>query len=204
MEPLLELELWRRLVILIPLAIVLVIAAYTDARERKVYNKLTYPAVGVGILAHGIAFGLSGFLDALLAAGATLVGGFLLFLVLPRGWLSAGDIKLMVVVAAFLGLLGLGEMLFYSVLAGGVLGLGMAAVNGYLWEMLARMGRYLRGLFRAVAYRSEMVKEELERDPRSRVPFAVAMLAGTILAYTDAAYQWPGLLALYLNALSPA
>jgi prepilin peptidase CpaA len=204
MESLLELTLWRQLLVLIPMGIALCIAAYTDWRERKVFNWLSYSAILVGLAIHPIAYWSISPLGGVIAAVVTFVVGLVMFAFLPGGWFSGGDIKLLVAVAAFLGFEGLGEVLFYSVFCGAILGLVMALFNGYLWEMLKRMFRYLRSLVRAAAYQSTQVRESLERDDRSRVPFAIAILAGAILAYTDARYGWPGVLDWYIEGLSPS
>ncbi len=190
MEELAQLEPVRQAVVLVPLAVVLLVSAYTDYRERKVFNKITYPAFFVGLACHGIALGLDGLLSGLGAAALTLVIGLAL---LATRVIGAGDIKLLIVVGAFLGFLGLAQVTFYSVLAGAVGGLVVAAINGYLWDMLKRLGRFLRGIYRTIAYQSSVMTEKMERDERSWIPFAIAILFGGIFAWTDAVYRWPGL-----------
>jgi prepilin peptidase CpaA len=197
MDELVKLEPVRQALVLLPLALVLITCAWTDFRDRKVYNKVTYPAFFVGLAAHTIAFGLGGFVDAFAAALIAFAIG--LFLLATR-MVGGGDIKLLIVVGAFLGKAGLAEVTFYSVLAGGVGGLVSAAINGYLWQMLQRMGRWLRGIFRAVAYRSEQMAEKLERDDRSWIPFAIAILVGGIVTWTDATYGWPELWGIFASA----
>jgi prepilin peptidase CpaA len=199
MDELVKLEPVRQAVVLLPLAVVLITCAWTDYKERKVYNKVTYPAFFIGLATHMIAFGLGGFVDAFLAALIAFAIG--LFLLATR-LVGGGDIKLLIVVGAFLGKAGLAEVTFYSVLAGGVGGLIAATFNGYLWEMLKRLGRWFRSLYRAIVYRSKHMAEELERDERSWIPFAIAILAGGILTWTDAAYDWPGLWEIFVRAWS--
>ena len=92
------------------------------------------------------------------------------------------------VVGAFLGPQGLGEVTFYSVLVGGAGGLVMAAFNGYLVDMLKRLGRFLRGIYRFIIYRTMAVTEKMERDERSWIPFAIAILFGGLFTWTDAIY----------------
>lgn len=197
MDELVQLEPARQAVVLLPLAVVLITCAWTDFRDRKVYNKVTYPAFFVGLLTHTIAFGLTGVVDAFLAA--LIAFGIGLVLLITR-LVGGGDIKLLIVVGAFLGKAGLAEVTFYSVIAGGIGGLIAATLNGYLWEMLERVGRWFRGLYRAVVYRSKHMAEELERDERSWIPFAIAILAGGIVTWTDATYGWPGLWEIFVKA----
>ena len=196
MEALLELETWRTLLVVLPLAATLLVSAVWDAMERKIPNVVTYPAFGVGLLVHTVAWGWWGLAWALGAALTTFVVGLFLMI---GGLMGGGDVKLLVATGAFLGFGGLGEVLFYAVWVGFLLGLLMAAFNGYLWTMLGRMGRFLWGLVRRVAYQTDQVAEELETDERSEVPFGVAIFLGFVLAYTEASSGWPGLLNWFIH-----
>jgi len=197
MDELVQLELWRQLVVFVPLGIMLLVSAWTDFRHRKVYNKVTYPAFFVGVVAHGIAFGWAGLGWGLLAAVVMLVIGLFM---LPFGWIGGGDVKLLTAAAAFLGLKGLAQLSFYSVLVGAAGGLLIALLNGYLWDMLARMFRYIRGWLRFLVYRTKEVREPLERDERSFIPFAISVFLGGVIAWVDAVYGWPGLWDIFARA----
>jgi prepilin peptidase CpaA len=204
MKTIVQFELWVQLIIFAPLGAFLVTAAIMDAvsahndeeGKGRIPNKLSYSSVLVGLVCHTAAFGLDGLLAGLLAVVVTFVIG--IFLAAP-GWLGGGDVKLLMGVGAFMGLSGLGEILFYAVFAGSALGLVKALFTGYLKDMIVRMFRFLRGLYRMLIYKTSMVREDLETDPRSRMPFAVPILAGAILAYTEAVYGWPGLLSWFLR-----
>jgi prepilin peptidase CpaA len=198
MHEILALPVWKQALLFIPVGIVLIICAITDWRERKVYNKFTYPLAIVGFVVHTIALGLSGTLDGLLAFFAAFVIGLLM---LPFGWLGGGDTKLLMGIGATLGVHTLLVSTFYSIWIGAILGLGMAAVNGYLWEMLKRMGRYIRGWYRVFVYKQALLKEPLEKDERNKVPFAVAIMGGVICAYTEFAHNTPGFWSWYVSAL---
>ena len=197
MDELATLEPVRQAVVLLPLAIVLITSAYTDYRDRKVYNKVTYPAFFIGLICNTIALGVDGLLDGLTAAALTFVLGLLLLAIRVIG---AGDIKLLIVVGAFLGMQGLGEVTFYSVLVGAVGGMIAALFNGYLWEMLQRIGRFLRGVYRMILYRDRIMMEKMEHDDRSWIPFAIAILFGGLFTWTDAVYAWPDLWTIFANA----
>lgn len=197
MDELARLDPVRQALVLLPLAALLVVCAYTDWRERKVFNKVTYPSFFVGLAVHAIALGWGGLLDGFLAAAIAFGIGLVL---LVTGLVGGGDIKLLIVVGAFLGTGGLAEVTFYSVLAGAVGGLVAALFNGYLLEMLRRMGRWFRGLYRSAVYRTGVLYEKLERDERSWIPFAIAILVGGVLTWTDAFFDWPGLYEMFLLA----
>lgn len=189
MDELTKLEPWAQWLVLIPLAGVMLYSAWTDWKSRKVYNKVTYPAIVVGLVLHGIVQGVPGLGDGAVGLGLAFVIGLAM---MPFGWIGGGDIKLLMAVGSTLGVQALGEITFYSIWVGAVLGLVMAVANGYLWEMLRRMGRYLRGWYRVLVYKQAMLKETLEKDERNKVPYAIAILGGAILTYTDAVHKWPG------------
>lgn len=204
MEEFVQSDLWVQLVLFIPLGAYLLTAAIWDGvtslkseiRKGRIPNKLSYSSVLVGIVCHTIVGGLDGFLSGLIAVA--LVFGVGIFLA-ALGWLGGGDVKLLMGVGAFLGLQGLGEISFYAVFAGSALGIVMALFSGYLVDMIVRMFRFLRGIWRMLLYQTTMVREDLKVDPRSHIPFAVPILAGAILAYTEALNGWPGLLAWFLK-----
>ncbi|AWV91154.1 A24 family peptidase [Bradymonas sediminis] len=203
MEEFVKSDLWVQLVLFVPLGAYLLTAAIWDGvtsvksenRKGRIPNKLSYSSVLVGIACHTIVGGLDGFLSGLIAVVLVFTIGIFLA---ALGWLGGGDVKLLMGVGAFLGLQGLGEIAFYAVFAGSAMGIVMAIFNGYLKDMILRMGRFLRGLYRMVLYRTTMVREDLKVDPRSHIPFAVPILAGAILAYTEASNGWPGLLTWFL------
>lgn len=204
MEDFVKSDLWVQLVLFIPLGAYLLTAAIWDGvtslknenRKGRIPNKLSYSSVLVGIVCHTIVGGWEGFLSGLIAVAVVFgVGIFLAAL----GWLGGGDVKLLMGVGAFLGLQGLGEVGFYAVFAGSAMGLVMALFSGYLKDMILGMLRFLRGIWRMLVYQTTMVREDLETDPRSHIPFAIPILAGAIFAYTEALNGWPGLLTWFLK-----
>lgn len=198
MEPLLELAYWRHLLVVVPCAAVLMVAACIDAWSARIPNWLTYPAFPIGLVVHTIGWGWSGLGAALLASLIVFVGGVLLLL---PGWMGGGDVKLLTGLAAFVGLGAFGEIMFYAVWVGFFLGLAVALINGYFLEMWRRIGHFFVGLYRAVVYRTPQAVQTLERDERAEVPFGVAIFIGFVLTYTDARYGWPGLLERFLEAI---
>ncbi|MFW6057827.1 MAG: A24 family peptidase [Persicimonas sp.] len=204
MKTFVEFEWWIQLLFFGPLVAYLLTAAIWDGvtafksedNVGRIPNKLSYSSVLVGLVCHTAVAGLDGLLAGLLAVAVIFgVGIFMAAFNL----LGGGDVKLLMGVGAWLGLGATGELLFYAVLAGSAIGLVLALFSGYLKDMLVRMFRFMRGLFRMVLYKTDMVRENLETDARSHMPFAVPILAGAILAYTEAVYGWPGLLAWFLE-----
>ncbi len=199
MEALLKTPTYNQFFVLVPLAIVLLIATFTDLKEKKVYNKLTYPAVGVGILCHTLALGIDGLVSALIGGVALFGAALLLFI---GGAMRGGDVKLLTVVGAFLGWYSGFEVFFYSLLVGSIGGIVVSIFNGYFIQMLKNMYTILRSIVRVVIYRTGQLWEKPEFDERSWLPFSTWILIGTILTWTNAQHQWPGLFKKFLAAFS--
>lgn len=197
MSNLTDLRLSYQLIVLLPLGAVLLAAAVTDLRNQKVYNKLTYPAILGGLIIHGIVFGPASLGPAVLAILVAFIFGLLTML---PGWMGGGDVKLFMVVAAFTGLRGLGEIVFYSFITGATLSFIQAIFTGYALQLLQQMWYFLRGIFRVLYYQTTNVSygTDPEESP-SKFPFALAILAGAICAYSEARWGWPPLIqwALY-------
>ncbi len=182
-----EASTWVQYLLLLPLGIVLLVAAITDWRNRKIYNWLTYPAFVIGLIVHTVAFGFSGLLaGALTGFGVVFVG----LLILPFGWLGGGDIKLLAVIGATLGPLALYEIFAYSIFVGFVMAICLSLVNGYLWTLIKKLGRFLRSLFLTISAQTNLT-EKLETDERGYLPFAIPIFVGAIFATTDVYFQWP-------------
>ena len=187
MEKIAEAALWAQYLLLIPLGLVLVTAAITDWRHRKIYNWLTYPTVLVGLALHTIAFGWSGLLAGLLTAFVVLLIGLF---ILPFGWFGGGDIKLLIAIGATLGPGALFEIFFYSVFVGFLMGISLSVVSGSLWDLLSRIGRFLKSIAVTVTTRTN-VTEAVETDEQTYLPFAIPILVGAIFATTDVYLEWP-------------
>lgn len=81
---------------------VLVAATITDLRSRRIPNLLTFPAAALGVALHLALDGPGGAFSALVAYFVWFGGGLLFYR--HVGGLGAGDIKLLMACAAFLGL----------------------------------------------------------------------------------------------------
>lgn len=187
MEKITTAPIWAQWLLLVPLLFVLLTAAITDFRKRKVYNWLTYPAAGVALILHALAFGWTGIF---VGFGTAFLVLFIGILMLPLGWLGGGDIKLLAVIGAALGPAPLFHIFFNSLLIGLVMGLSISLLNGYLFLMLKRVGIFLKNVFLTITTGTN-ITTKLERDERAYLPFAVPIFFGALTACTDVYLQWP-------------
>lgn len=151
------------------LAAVVIFAAAFDMRTGKIPNALTFPAMLAFAAAHAALSGLPGLLFSLAGCGAGLT-----FLLVPHlfGYLGAGDVKLMAVVGAALGLPALLTVFLFTSLAGG------AHIVLHLWLSPAPA--------ETPPGQDETVPAENDEPPRRRRTFRVrygaAIAAGTVAA----------------------
>ncbi len=159
----------------------LILAAVSDMRTRRIPNRLVLVILAVGILSSLLTWsGLQGLTRALAGVGV----GFAIWLPFWfLRWLGAGDVKLIAAAGAWIGGWGAVEASVYAALIGGAL-----TVGWLVWE------RGWGGMTTAMWVGTMNPKVlGIAADPvavRHRVPYAVALAAGLLIA------MWfPGLLA---------
>ena len=167
-----EIQLWR-LVVLVLLA---GIGAGYDVRSRTIPNWLTASALVLALALAAVA-GPAELGARLLVAVAVLAVGLVLF---RRGILGGGDVKMLVAVAALVGLELLPRVVMFACLTGALIAIAEVARRGFLLPLLldARdvavyylsLGRLGRRIPRA-------------RDTRLTVPYAVAIGIGALAAW---------------------
>ncbi len=82
------------------LAVFLAICAYTDGTKHKIYNKVTFPTMGIGLLLNGIFGGVNGLGWSLLGL---FIGLGIQWIPMMLGVAKAGDVKLLGGVGALKG-----------------------------------------------------------------------------------------------------
>ncbi len=161
------------------LFIVILACLITDLRERKIYNKVLFPAVAAGIILNTAHLGLPGMRTSI----AGLITGILLFLVpFALGGLGAGDVKLLGAVGALKGPLFAVYTALGTALIGGVLALLVLLWQSKLLSALKRLGMAVAVLLRGGGSRGALLL--LERTPYSSfIPYGLPIFLGTIAAY---------------------
>jgi len=159
-------------------ALLLATAAVTDIRGFKIPN---WVSAGLLLLFVPVAvlLPLDGhWLSHVGAALSVLAVGVVLFL---RGWLGAGDVKLMAAVALWTGFAHLAQFVLVVSLAGGVLALMLLVLRFAIARLPAVRAVPDGGSLPRVLVRGE------------RVPYGVAIACGAILLGMRLPYLAPGL-----------
>jgi prepilin peptidase CpaA len=164
-----------QLLITAPLVVLLCAAAWHDAKSFRIPNAIIVIGVVLGIALNSFVPTGLGFSSAALGMLAGLVGLFPLYLL--RIW-GAGDVKLMAVVGAFLGVWDLFGSLLVSLLVGGVLAI-IVALRRQTGRLLFDNLRYLvYQLLLSLQARSAKAVEA-PASSAGKVAYAVPILLGT-------------------------
>jgi prepilin peptidase CpaA len=147
----------------------------TDIQTGKIYNKVTYPAILLGVAWNAWAGGSAGFVNSLqgFLLAAVVMGGLVVL-----GGMGGGDAKLLAAIGSIKGYPFILDVLFYSFLVGGAMALCVAIWQGRLWRILARVGRLLYGL---LLFR-RLDRAEWDEAKSYRIPFGVAICLGALWA----------------------
>jgi prepilin peptidase CpaA len=168
----------------VPIATILLaalIAGVTDVWKFKVYNLLTFPLLGAGLLYHAIHGGAAGLAGSFLGG---LVAFALMVALYAMGGMGAGDVKFVTAIGAWLGL----PLTLYVMMAGSMAA-GLYALVllvtapsikevwlnvQVLWIRLVCLGRHLGS--------EDRVEAEVNRSDRRRrlIPFSAMMGVGLV------------------------
>jgi Flp pilus assembly protein protease CpaA len=141
------------------LALALAISAVTDLRERRILNAVCYPTL---LIAAVCAFSLGGLPLLLESALGALVCATPLALAMWRGWMGAGDVKLMAVA-----------------------GLVSATAAGWTFSLIVLLDVAVAGGAQAALW---LLAAKARRRARPKaVPYGVAIAVGTTWAFLTGA-----------------
>jgi len=107
---------------LIIIALLVLPAAVTDLKSQRIPNKITFPAVIIGMILNTWLNGLDGLIFSLQGLGLGIAIFIIPYII---GKMGAGDAKLMGAVGAFLGPKGVIIAFIYIAIAGGIYSLLM-------------------------------------------------------------------------------
>jgi prepilin peptidase CpaA len=154
------------------------LAVAWDLRQGRIPNRLTYGSLVVALVLRIILGGWRGALDGLIAG--LVCGGVFLLLFLVRG-MGAGDVKLMAAIGMWAGLRHVVAIMLVTAIAGGILAVGYMVARKRGLSTLRNLGALLR--FHLVAGLAPHPEINLENPQAIRIPYALAIAAGTVYAY---------------------
>lgn len=111
----------------VALALTLGVAAFTDFREHRIYNKLLGPAFVSAIVMQIYFKGWAGLQQSLFGA---LLGFIILLIPYLLGGMGAGDVKLLAVIGAFGGAHFVFTSFLYGAIVGGIISAVLIARRG--------------------------------------------------------------------------
>lgn len=107
------------------LAFLMVVITFIDLDHQLILNRLTYPGIAVGLAL--AALGGRALPAALAGAGAAAV--IFAIVVLSRGGMGGGDVKLAGLMGVFLGWPSIAVAMFLAFLGGGAVGIALLALR---------------------------------------------------------------------------
>ncbi len=172
---------------LLLLLAVLGVALGTDLTAGKISNRLILSGISGALVFQAVANGGDGVLSVtagsvgLWAAFTGMTVGFVaLFPLYLLRAMGAGDVKLMMVVGAFLGPLQTFGVVVLTFVVGGVLALAMALWQRSLGQTMTNL-RFMLTSSMVRAAGGESPRLEPLQHTAGRMPYAVAIAAGTVL-----------------------
>jgi prepilin peptidase CpaA len=150
-------------------------AAFTDIKERRISNRLTYSAVVAGFALQAVLHGLNGLLLSM--GGAALFGGvFLLFYIVRV--MGAGDVKLAAALGSIVGFSATRPLMLETAVSGAAL-----AVLFMVWS--GRVTESLRNTFSIMGFHLRHGLKihpviNLDSPTGVRMPYGLAFAAGTV------------------------
>lgn len=162
----------------ISLFTVLLAAVIFDSSSGKIPNKLTIPALLLGLLFNYLQSSVTGAFQGV----EGLFAGIAIFLI-PwlLGFLGAGDVKLLAVVGSFKGPVFTCWCALFTALWGGVIALAVSLLRGETKESLKRAGLFIYRVF--YLKMPVDVSDIHSGEKKSFFPYAGAIFLGALTAY---------------------
>ena len=157
------------------LGLTLSIAAYTDWKEHRIYNKLLAPSFIFALILNALSGGLMGLKVSLLGS---ILGFSLLLLPYFLGGMGAGDVKLLTVIGAFKGPDFVFTSFLYGAVIGGIISLALLIRRRALGITLKRLLLLLPFL-----NKPQYLSNEMQEARQEQFPYGIAIVLGTIIAF---------------------
>jgi len=163
------------------------LGAVSDVRARRIPNGLSYGSLAIALALRSVLGSWRGLEQAL---GGMLVGGGIFFVLFLAGGMGAGDVKLMAAVSAWAGLRQSGSLLLATALAGGILAAVYMVSYRRVASTVVNAGQLLR--FHVTSGIKPHPELNLEGQTSLRMPYGLAIAAGTLYLFLSTAPFWRG------------
>ena len=160
------------------------VGAVCDVRTRKIPNRLTGPAILIGLALHLV---LGGWHSMNTAALAGLIGGAVFVVFHIAGGMGAGDVKLMAAVTCLAGLDHVAEILIATALMGGVFAVVLALSRGRLKATLANIG--ILAVHHGTSGLTPHSDINVNNPETLRLPYGIAIAAGAAVSFCGVALR---------------
>lgn len=175
-----------RCVLLVFVALLLA-SAVSDLSSRRIPNRLVGWGSALAVFLHAVLPAGDGFISALpggLGLAGSLTGlAVTLAVLLPLYFMrlfGAGDIKLLAMIGAFVGVPEIAWVLLFSVVAGGLMTLGIAMHRRILPALIKNLKVVLWHSLAGTGEAGSMLLQQSFASARP-VPYGVAIAAGTLV-----------------------
>jgi prepilin peptidase CpaA len=157
----------------------LVVAAICDVRTGRVPNWLVFAGTAYGLLYNALFPAFPRDIGILFALGGLVVGLGVLLPMYALRVMGAGDVKLMAMAGAFLGASATLNAVLATLIAGGVLAMVLALLNGTVGRMVRNVAMMFRGTM--LTFATGVGGLTVHGGPSAgKMPYGVAIATGTI------------------------
>lgn len=161
----------------VPFTVIMVLAAASDLRSRRIPNVLTVTGIVLAPVLWGLFEGSAAVLASVLGGGLALMVGVALF---ALGAMGGGDAKLLAAMGAFVGSARLLSALLATGVAGGVLALAVAVGRR---QLLASLLRSWHLTVRLLTLGRKGVARSVESPGALTIPYGVVIAAGGLFTW---------------------
>ncbi|WP_242057476.1 prepilin peptidase [Halobacillus yeomjeoni] len=167
------------------LILVLLICIGTDLKSRKIYNFITFPALGITLVLHIVLEGFPGLLSSI---SGFFIGLALLIIPYFLGGMGAGDVKLLAVIGAIKGGTFVLITGVYMALIGGLLAVLILLFRKGTWYRLKSISYFISCLLQGVKLPLGLDRNDLT----ATYPYGVAIAGGAFMTLfmKGAVFPW--------------
>lgn len=158
---------------IIVLLAILIISAYTDAKENKIRNKYLFPAVILGLVLSLLFGGVNGIKSSLFGMVFPFI---LLYITYLLRLMGAGDIKLYCTIGAIMGFEFVVNNLVYTVFTAGVFAVILLIFSE---KVILQIRKFILFITNCIIFKE--IQEYVPVKGSKKIPLAIPIFIGTII-----------------------